>query len=103
MATGSRDENADPAPARVAEVVGIEAVVEPEAPPAPIVGPLPKAGSRNLQTDRLRPRAILNVYTLRWATFALIMGHYFCVSGRMLSCVLYDPNPTHDSLDAMTH
>jgi len=51
MATGSREENADPASARLAEVVRIEAVVEPKAPPAPIVGPLPKAGSRAASPD----------------------------------------------------
>ena len=94
MATGSREENADPASARLAEVVRIEAVVEPKAPPAPIVGPLPKAGSRAASPDRLPQRVILNFYTFRWATYALVYEPFLLCFRQDASCILYDPHST---------
>lgn len=96
MATGSREENADPAP-RLAEVVRIEAVVEPEAPPASIVGPLPKAGSRAASHDQLPQRVILNFYTLRWAAYALVYGP-LCFR-QDASCILMTRTRRHDPLN----
>lgn len=100
MATGSREENADPASARLAEVVRIEAVVEPKAPPAPIVGPLPKAGSRAASPDRLP--AACNIELLYLALGSLCASLWaipFVFSGRMLPAFAMTPTRRHDPLN----